>query len=76
MSELTRQQIAMRSKIRKLFPKKRIGVYLPYRPRTVATVNLFGTVSRSEGEQILKKSGMFSEIHYQYLLDNYMVFWK
>ncbi len=76
MAELTKKQISMRAKIRKLFPKKRIGVYLAYSPRNTATINLLGNVDRNSGERIMKRSGLFIEIHYNHLLDNFYVWWE
>lgn len=77
--DLTKQQIAMRAKIRRLFPRKRIGVYLYYQPGATyytAVINSLGVVGRPDMERILKKSGLFSEVRYDSMLDHFDVFWK
>ncbi len=78
MAQFTRKQIQMRSKIRRLFPKKRISISMFESPRNFAVVHLLGVVGREQGQRILRDSGLFitDGVRYQRMLDNFQVMWK
>lgn len=75
--KLTADQKRISKGIRQLFPRQRPSPLVSFYdiPKTVATINFLGQTDHETAEKVLKQSGLFAEVEYQWLLGNFWVRW-